>query len=82
MLTHLYNQYGRLSPADLQESDAKMRRQYDPNQPIESFIDHIEDSVALAAAANAPYTSAQIIVIAYNTIFTTGMFPEACREWR
>ena len=25
MLTHLYTQYGRLSPADLQENDAKMR---------------------------------------------------------
>ena len=82
MLTHLYDQYGRLSPADLQENDTKMREQYDPNQPIESFIDQIEDSIALAAAANAPYSTAQILAIAYNTIFLTGMFPETCREWR
>ena len=82
MLTHLYNQYGRLSPADLQENDTRMRAQYDPNQPIEAFIDQIEGSMALAAAANAPYTSPQIVAIAYNTIFSTGMFPEACREWR
>jgi hypothetical protein len=59
-----------------------MRAQYDPNQPIESFIDQIEDLAALAAAANAPYTSAQIVVITYNTIFNTDMFPEACCGWR
>ena len=82
MLTHLYKQYGRLSPADLQENDAKMRAQYDPSQLIESFINQIEDAIALAVATNAPYTSAQIVAIAYNTIFITSMFPKACREWR
>jgi hypothetical protein len=59
-----------------------MRTQYNPNQLIESFSDQIEDSIALAAAANAPYTTPQIIAIAYNTIFLTGNFPEACQEWR
>jgi hypothetical protein len=82
MLEHLYAQYGRLSPADLQENDTRLRAQYDPNQPIESFFDQVEDAVALAAAANAPYTSAQIVSIAYNTIFSTGMFSDACRDWR
>jgi hypothetical protein len=82
MLTHLYTTYGRLSPADLQANDAKMKTNYDPSQPIEAFIDQIEDSVALADAASAPYTQAQILAIAYNLIFSTGIFPEACREWR
>ena len=82
LLSHLYATYGRLSPADLQDNDTRMRANYDANQPIEVFIDQIEDAVSLAAAANAPYSPAQIVAIAYNTIFTTGMFPEACREWR
>ncbi len=59
-----------------------MRTTYDPNQPIETFFDQIEDAFTLADAAKAPYTEPQIIAIAYNTIFTTSMFPEACREWR
>ncbi len=82
ILDHLYANDGKLSPADLQDNDSKMRTTYDPNQPIETFFDQIEDAVTLADAAKAPYTEPQIIAIAYNTIFTTSMFPEACREWR
>jgi hypothetical protein len=82
MLTHLYQTYGRLNPVDVQDNDARMKEAYDPNQPIEAFIDQIEDRVTLADAAATAYTPAQIIAIAYNLIFATGMFPEACREWR
>lgn len=82
MLDHLYASYGRLSPADLQENDKRLRTPYDPNQPIEAFIDQVEDAVSLAAAARAPYSPAQIVAVSYTIMFTTGMFPEACREWR
>ena len=82
MLKHLYKNYGRLSPADLQDNDTRMRTKYDPNQPIEILFDQVEDSISLAAAGQAPYTPAQIVSIAYNLVFNTGLFPEACREWR
>jgi hypothetical protein len=82
LLSHLYATYGRLSPADLQANDARLRTGYDPNQPIEALIDQVEDAVSLAAAANTPYTAGQIVSIAYTHVFATGMFPEACREWR
>jgi hypothetical protein len=82
MLVHLYKTYGRITAAHLIENDTKMKQDYDPNQPIEAFIEQIEDSVALADAAQTPYTSAQILTIAYNAMMRTGMFPEACREWR
>jgi hypothetical protein len=82
MLTHLYTSYSRLTPADLQGNDTRLRNPYDPNQPIKSLFDQIEDAVALAAAAQAPYSPAQIVAIAYTLVFTTGMLPEACRKWR
>jgi hypothetical protein len=82
MITHLYTSYGRLSPADLQGNDTHLRNPYDPNQPIEALFDKIEDAVSLAAATQAPYSAEQIVAIAYKLVFTTGMFPEACREWR
>ncbi len=44
ILNHLYNNYGKLSPADLQDNDSKLRSTYDPNQPIETFLDQIEDA--------------------------------------
>jgi hypothetical protein len=81
-LVHLYATYGCLSPSDLIANDTKMKSGYDPNHPIESFIDQIEDGVALAGAAAAPYSPAQIIAIAYNMLFSTGMFPDACHDWR
>jgi hypothetical protein len=82
MLTHLYVTYGQLSPWGLQTNNTHLRYQYDPNQPIESLFDQIEDAVTLAAAAQAPYLQEQIVAIAYTLVFTTGMFPKACHEWR
>ena len=59
-----------------------MRHKYDPSQPIESLYDQIEDAVTLAAAGQAPYTTPQIVSIAYTLVFNTSLFPDACREWR
>jgi len=82
-LVHLYATYGRLSPSNLIRNVTKMKSGYDPNLPIESFIDQIEDDVALVDAAAAPYSPAQIIAIAYNVLFSTGMFHDACHtDWR
>jgi hypothetical protein len=46
------------------------------------LVNQVEDAVALAAAAQAPYSPAQIVSIAYTLVFATGMLPEACCEWR
>lgn len=78
MPTHLHATCRCLSPANMQGNDARMKTSCNPNQPIEAFIDQIEDGVALADSATATCTPAQIIAIACNSIFSTGMFPEAC----
>jgi hypothetical protein len=75
MLDHLNTTYSRLTPADLQNNDARMKADYDPNQPIQVLIDQIEDGVALASAVP------QIISVAYTLVFPTRMFTKACREW-
>ena len=82
MLQHLYRSYGRINPAALLANDSTMKTAYDPNQPIEGFIDQIEDCVAFADAGLAPYTVPQIISTAYTLMFNTSMFPDACRVWR
>jgi hypothetical protein len=81
-LVHLYATYGCLSPSDLIATDTKMKSGYDPNLPIESFIDQIKDGIVLADAAAPPYSSAQIIAIAYNVHFSTGIFPDAYHDWQ
>jgi hypothetical protein len=81
MLTNLYTSYGQLTPADLQGNNTCLRNPYNPNQPFELLFDQIEDAVALSAAAQAPYSPAHILAIAYTLVFTTGMLPEACHKW-
>ena len=78
ILTHLYANYGRLIPADLQANDTRMRTQYNSNKPI--FV-QVKDAVTLAAAGQAPYYNAQILGIACTLIFNTGLFTDTCRDW-
>lgn len=82
LLNHLYTAYGNITPADLADNDAKLKTPFDASQPIETLFEQVEDAVNLTAAAQAPYTPEQIVAYAYNTIFQTGLFPDACRDWR
>lgn len=59
-----------------------MKWPYNPAQPFKVRIDQIEDEVDFATIGNAAHTPKQVVIIAYNLIFQTGLFPEACREWR
>ena len=82
ILRHLYDNYGNISPTDLIDNDNRMKAPYDPTQPIELLFDQFDDAIELAAAANAAYTGPQIVAYAYNTILQTGLFTDACRDWR
>jgi hypothetical protein len=82
ILRHLYDTYGNISPTDLIDNDTRMKAPYDPSQPIELLFDQFEDAIELAAAANAAYTGPQIVAYAYNTVLQTGLFTDACRDWR
>jgi hypothetical protein len=82
ILRHLYDTYGNISPTDLIDNDTRMKAPYDPSQPIELLFDQFDDAIELAAAANGAYTGPQIVAYAYNTILQTGLFTDACRDWR
>ena len=59
-----------------------MRADYDVNQPMEVLIEHIDDAVDMAAAADNPYSAKQIITVAYNLVFKTGIFVDDCKFCR
>jgi hypothetical protein len=82
ILHYLYDSYGNISPTDLIDNDARMKAPYDPTQPIKLLFDQFDHAIELAAAANAAYTGPQIGAYAYNTILQTGLFTDACRNWR
>ena len=82
ILTHLYTQYGNITPQDLQDNDFKMKNPFDTSLPIETLYDQIEDAVELADAGLTPYTVQRVVAIAYSLVFATGQLTEAYRDWK
>ena len=82
MLEHLYAAYGIMTPQDLQHLDEDMKTPYDPHMPIENLFDQIENAKDIDQAAGASYADAQLLNTAYNLVFQTNVFHEACRDWR
>jgi hypothetical protein len=82
ILTHLYTTYGKLTPMAMQENDRQFPTAYNPAKPFEMLVQQIKDAQDSAAAGNQAYTAQQIVSNAYSLIHNTGMFIDACREWR
>ena len=82
MIQHLYTNYGVITPADLDDNDARMREPFDASKPIEELFEQIEDATDYADAAGAPYNNSQVISRAYILIYKTGEYNEACKDWR
>jgi hypothetical protein len=83
ILTHLYTTYGVITPIDIEDNnDAKMRAPFDPTQPIELLFDQIETATKFADAGNRPYNPDQVVSRAYLLIRQTGLYSDACRDWR
>eukprot|EP00957_Ditylum_brightwellii_P205924 15346023-Ditylum_brightwellii.AAC.1 len=59
-----------------------MKKDYDATLPIEHLAEQIETAVMIMGNANQPYTAAQVLRIAYNPVIKTGVYKDACKEWR
>ena len=82
ILDHLYAQYARISAADLQDNDVTLKAPYDPNLPIETLFDQIENGIDYAAAGLSPYSPEQVINTAFQLVYATGMFLDDCKIWK
>jgi hypothetical protein len=71
-----------MTPTELAHNDIKFRTAYEPAQPIEALFSQLEDAMDYADAGDNPYTAAQVVTNAYLIMFSSGLFPEACREGR
>jgi len=79
---HLYQAYANITPADLQANDTHMKAGYDVNLPIETLFRQIENAIDYASAGNNAYTPTQVLTIAYQVIFETGLFADDCKDWK
>jgi hypothetical protein len=81
LLTHLLIYYAMIAPTVLTQNYERLNTPYDPNQPIETLYQQIQDARTFAVAGGQPYGAAMIVNVAYTLIFNTGLFPDACRAW-
>ena len=81
ILNHLFNNYGNITQLELEDNDTKMRTMWDPNSPFDSLIQQLEDSQDYADDGGQPYTTDQLLRIAYTLIFKTGLYFEDCKAW-
>jgi hypothetical protein len=71
-----------IAPTELTQNYERLNTPYNPNQPIETLFQQIQDARAFAVAGGQPYGNAMIFNVAYTLIFNTGFFPDACRAWQ
>jgi hypothetical protein len=71
-----------IAPTELTQNYERLNKPYDPNLPIETLFQQIQDARAFAVAVGQPYGDAMIVNVAYTLIFNTGLFPDACRSWQ
>jgi hypothetical protein len=82
LLTHLITYYAMIAPTELTQNYERLNTPYDPNQPIESLFQKIQDARAFAITGSQPYGEAIIANVAYTLVFNTGLFPDNCRMWQ
>jgi hypothetical protein len=82
LLTHLLTYYAMIAPTELIQNYERQNAPYDPNQPIETLFQQIQDARAFAVAGGQPYGAAMIVNTAHTLVFNTGLFPDASRVWQ
>jgi hypothetical protein len=82
LLTHLLAYYAMLAPTELTQNYERLNTPYDPNLPIETLFQQIQDARAFAVAGRQPYGAAMIVNVVYTLKFNMGLFPDACHAWQ
>jgi hypothetical protein len=81
MLDHLFKTYGYITAVDLGINFDNMRRDWDPQQPVDSLLKKIQDCADYSKSGVILIFHPQQINVGYAKIFTKGHFMSACRWW-
>ena len=82
LLTHLWANYGRIRPSDLDENIQKLHTPWFPPTPIEDLFAQMDASIKFADDNNDPIGDQFAIRIGYGIILKTGLFETPCYHWR
>jgi hypothetical protein len=78
LLTHLLTYYAMIAPTEIIQNYECLNAPYDPNQPMETLFQQVQDARAFAVAGGQPYGAAMIVNVACTLVFNTGFPPDAC----
>jgi hypothetical protein len=81
MMDHLFETYGNITAVDLEINFENMRRAWDPQQPVETLFNQIQDCSDYSEAGVVLIGHPQKINVGYTKIFATGHFMSECRRW-
>ena len=81
LLTHRFENYGNITQLELEDNDTKMRALWDPNSPFDCLVQQLEDGQDYTDNGGQPYTTDQLLRIAYTLVFKTGLYFEDCKAW-
>jgi hypothetical protein len=82
MLDHLFLSYGSITAVDLENNWENMRKAWDPQQPVESLFNHIQDYVDYAeAGVGVVISEAHKLQTAYTKSVATGIVHSSCHRW-
>jgi hypothetical protein len=81
MLDHLFTTYGIITAVDLEINSEHMRRDWDPQQPVDALFKQIKDYADYSEAGGVLIGHPQQINVGYAKIFATGHFMSARRRW-
>jgi hypothetical protein len=70
-----------ITAVDLDHNFDAMRNAWDPQQPIESLFEQIQDYVYFSEAGGVTIRAAPQISVTYTKVFGTGILMSTCRHW-
>ena len=81
ILELLFQNYRNITQYDIKDNDKKLKEKWNKTSSIEMVFDQNEDAQDFAAVAGQPYTNNQLLTMAYNLVYTTGVFFDDCKDW-
>jgi hypothetical protein len=81
MLDHLFLSYGSITAVDIEHNFLSMRKAWDPQQPVETLFNQIQDCVDFTEVGGVSIGAAQKLSSADSKIFKSGKLNSACRRW-
>jgi hypothetical protein len=61
IITHLLTYYAMIAPTELTKNYKRLNAPYDPNQPIETLFQQVQDARIFAVTGGQPYGAAMIV---------------------